>query len=294
VDALTSLSKSATSTWLSVSEIVLLLFGVLLVIGLVGEYRETLKRWVKVFEMFVIIGVAGELLADGGIFALSRHLEAISNAEIAALTQQTAVANQRAAEAEALAKGYEAQIATARNSAAQAEALAKGYEAQIASTRNTAAQANQKAEKEKLAREQLQSKMKARHLTKEQQAKLASILGDEPAQIGIFSQALDGESGDYADDFTAAFQAAKWRTFGPNQSRMTHDQGIEIGTLAPGTPLTKRILEKIQKAFAEVGVSARITYFSGDDYRQAGQFLYNALYLIIDHREDIVPADVRK
>jgi hypothetical protein len=132
--------------------------------GLIGEYRESLKRWEKVFELFVIIGVAGEFLADGGIFALSRHLETIANSEIAVLTQQAADANQHAAEAEALAKGYEAQIATAKNSAAQA---------------------NQTAEKERLAREQLQSRMKPRHLTKEQQAKIASILGDEPAQIGI-------------------------------------------------------------------------------------------------------------
>ncbi|MBZ5542014.1 MAG: hypothetical protein LAN61_15975 [Acidobacteriia bacterium] len=277
---LTSLSKSTTSTWLGVSEILLLLFGVLLVIGLVGEYRENLKRWVKVFEMFVIIGVAGELLADGGIFALSRHLETIANGEIAALTQQAAVANQHAAKA--------------NDRAAQGEALAKGFEAQIASAGNSAAQANQKAESERLARARLENKMKPRHLTTEQQAKLARILGDEPNPISIYSQMLDSESGDYADDFTVAFKSAKWQTFGPNRSRMTRDQGIEIGTLAPGTPAAKRMVERIQKAFGEVNVTARVTYFSGDDQRMAGRFENNVLYLIIDHKEDVVPTDVRK
>jgi len=38
----------------------------LLVVGLVGEYAnvDRWKKHVKVFEMFVIIGVAGELFAD--------------------------------------------------------------------------------------------------------------------------------------------------------------------------------------------------------------------------------------
>jgi hypothetical protein len=280
VGALTSLSKSTTSTWLGVSEVLLLLFGALLVIGLVGEFRENLKPWAKTFEMFVIIGVAGELLADGGIFALSRHLETIANGEIAALTQQAAVANQHAAEA--------------NDRAAQAEALAKGFEAQIATAGNSAAQANQKAERERLARTRLENKMKARHLTAEQQTKLAMILADEPNPISIYSQMLDGESGDYADDFSAAFKSAKWQTFGPNRSRMTPEHGIEIGTLAPGTPAAKRVLEKIRAAFAEVHVTARLTYFGGDDHRMGGQFENNVLYLIIDHKEEVVPSDVQK
>jgi hypothetical protein len=85
-----SLSKSATSTALDISEIALLLFGVLLVVGLIGEYAksERWKKYVRVFEMFVIIGVAGELLADGGIFLFSRHLQTIAALEIAHLTKR--------------------------------------------------------------------------------------------------------------------------------------------------------------------------------------------------------------
>jgi hypothetical protein len=91
-----SLSRSATSSALDISELVLVLFGVLLVVGLVGEYAksERWKRHVKVFEMFVILGVAGELFADGGIFLFSKRLQIISDREIAkarssvGLTQQ--------------------------------------------------------------------------------------------------------------------------------------------------------------------------------------------------------------
>jgi hypothetical protein len=91
-----SLSKSASSTALDISEITLLLFGVLLVAGLIGEYAksERSKRRVKIFEMFVIIGVAGELLADGGIFLFSRHLQTIADLEIADLTKENTAAKQ--------------------------------------------------------------------------------------------------------------------------------------------------------------------------------------------------------
>src|SRR5450432_3305272 len=79
-----SLSKSATSIALGTSEIVLLLFGILLTVGLIGEYAksERWKRHVKTFEMLVISGVAGELLADGGIFLFSSHLQTIADREI--------------------------------------------------------------------------------------------------------------------------------------------------------------------------------------------------------------------
>ena len=46
--------------------------------------------------MFVIIGVAGELWADGGIFLFSSHLQTIADLEIAALTREAGEANDRA------------------------------------------------------------------------------------------------------------------------------------------------------------------------------------------------------
>ncbi len=87
-----SLSKSATVAALDASEIALLAFGVALVVGIVGESRS--KR--KVFEWLVILGVAGELIADGGIFVFSRSLQTLEGYEIARLTQEAANANERA------------------------------------------------------------------------------------------------------------------------------------------------------------------------------------------------------
>ncbi len=47
-----SLSKSATSIALDISEIALLLFGILLVVGLIGEYAKS-ERWKRYARTFV-------------------------------------------------------------------------------------------------------------------------------------------------------------------------------------------------------------------------------------------------
>jgi hypothetical protein len=81
--ALTSLSKEATSFCLAASELALLFFALLVAVGLIGEYK--LHWWnhrLWLFELLVAIGCAGELLADGGVFAFSRRLENLSNIEV--------------------------------------------------------------------------------------------------------------------------------------------------------------------------------------------------------------------
>ncbi|MGA8025635.1 MAG: hypothetical protein WB992_00715 [Bryobacteraceae bacterium] len=92
-----SLSKSATVVGLHLSEVALLVFGVIVVVGLIGELK--LPWWhprIELFELFVIIGVAGELIADGGVFAFSEHLQSISGIEVASLNHEVNTAKSRA------------------------------------------------------------------------------------------------------------------------------------------------------------------------------------------------------
>jgi hypothetical protein len=44
----------------------------------------------KFFEMLVIIGVLGELIADGGIFLFSSNLQTIAKTEIASVSNDSA------------------------------------------------------------------------------------------------------------------------------------------------------------------------------------------------------------
>jgi hypothetical protein len=95
-----SLSKSSTATLLALSELALLLFGIMLVAGLVGEYfadhkKKEFPRCKKhkhLFEILVIVGVAGELFADGGVFGFGDHLQTIANTEVALLNKDAAAA----------------------------------------------------------------------------------------------------------------------------------------------------------------------------------------------------------
>ena len=79
-----SLSKPATTTGLKTSEWGLLVFGVILVLGVVGELKVPWwSVWVKRFEWIVLIGIAGELIADGGVFLFGSQLQNISDQEVA-------------------------------------------------------------------------------------------------------------------------------------------------------------------------------------------------------------------
>jgi hypothetical protein len=94
------LSKSATTAALDTSEIMLLLFGLILTVGVLGEYRKfpkLLKASHATFELLVVIGIAGELLADGGVFVLSHRLQTISEGELAELNKEAGEARKEAA-----------------------------------------------------------------------------------------------------------------------------------------------------------------------------------------------------
>lgn len=110
------LSKSATSSALDWSELTLFVFGIVLVIGLIGDHKtpDPHSRRMKLFEIFVIVGVAGELLADGGVFLFSHQLQVISDSEIAA-------ANRKAADAGTSATTAHEEAEAAKDAAGKAQ-----------------------------------------------------------------------------------------------------------------------------------------------------------------------------
>jgi hypothetical protein len=100
---LLSLSKSATSVALDLSEYALLFFGLVLVVGIFGEYKKVPKRFLKwpkeLFEILVMVGVAGELLADGGVFVFSHRLQILEGADIQTLDLKAEKAGSKATDA---------------------------------------------------------------------------------------------------------------------------------------------------------------------------------------------------
>ena len=118
---LLSLSKPATITGLEISEWGLLIAGLILLIGIIGEYK--LPDWshlVKRFERIVMVGVLFELLFDGGIFFFTSHLQTILDSESTKLEHATALALQAAGNANERAKGFDAKIAASNAEAKKA------------------------------------------------------------------------------------------------------------------------------------------------------------------------------
>ena len=89
---LSSVSKAVALAWLFRAEIALLAFAALLVVGLTGELIEQWRSWHNIFAIAVIIGVAGELIADGFIFVYSSRLQEIQDGENAVLHDRAATA----------------------------------------------------------------------------------------------------------------------------------------------------------------------------------------------------------
>ena len=161
-----SLSKSATSTALDISEVALLLFGILLVVGLIGEYAKS-ERWkkhVKTFEMLVIIGVAGELIADGGIFLFSSHLQTIADQEIAALNIRASGNEKEAAQLRKDAEGLKLDIAKANEKGGKANERAGILEKEAATLRKQNLDTESELENERTTRLELEKSLSPREL----------------------------------------------------------------------------------------------------------------------------------
>jgi hypothetical protein len=101
---LLSLSKPWTEFWLSMSEWTLLICGILLSAGVLGEYLADHKK--KEYPFFkkrkhliarlIIMAIAGELFADGGIFFFGDRLQTIADFELGKASKDASAANKQA------------------------------------------------------------------------------------------------------------------------------------------------------------------------------------------------------
>jgi hypothetical protein len=250
ISSLASLSEPATTTMLDICEFGLLLFALLVVIGVIGEHK--LPWWNVKYELFsvlVAVGCAGEMIADGGVFIFSKHLQTISDAELSHARVDVAnallmadSANERAEVARKDAEGFRAQIAEATARAAIAE--------------QHAAEANRIAESERLARVQLQKELQPRRLTARQKQTFAADLGSNPQPIFIGFCAFETDCIDFANDIGDGFKQAHWTpTLGP---RMASPYGIVVGFMKGSDPiLAKSWVDKVRQALATVELSSK-------------------------------------
>jgi hypothetical protein len=207
------LSKSSATFCLHASEVALLVFSAVVVIGLIGENK---CRWPHpkedLFVALVIIGVAGELLGDGGMVVFTGQLQTISDAEVKAATITAGDAqdsSRKAADAAKLANSFALE---AEQHAAKANEKADRFRLQIAQA-NDRAGANEKdaalLKQQNLVLQdevlKLRLRVADRRLTPEQQSRIAKslcVFGGIGVDIGKYSP--DGEIEELAKEIKGA------------------------------------------------------------------------------------------
>lgn len=209
-----------------------------------------LLSWIEVGKniaaLLVAIGVAGEFLGDFAARPISRRIEGERQAEIARLSRDAADAKKGIAEANA-----------------------------------RAAEANQAAERERLARVELERKIAPRRLTGEQRAKMLRILERDTGHAVIFvSRLMDAEGADFANDFVSVLTAANWNA----QSTPMHtgnQEGVSISTVS-GARLPG--ISTLSTALDSIGILHNQTSRKPDDKTIPSGFLPEVIYLVIEHK----------
>jgi hypothetical protein len=210
------LSKSSATFWLHASEAVLLMFSAVVVVGLIGENK---CRWPHpkedIFLALVIIGVAGELLGDGGMVVFTGQLQTISDAEVRTAISKAGDAQTSAHEAANAAERADSFAAQAQGRAANALTLARGahqeadsFEKEIAIAKKQATEAESHLGEALQRAREVEQAIAWRHLSPSQVEKIRSAT--PPSLVGLRLEVhhlvSDAEAQQYASEIADALR----------------------------------------------------------------------------------------
>jgi hypothetical protein len=177
---------------------------------------ETLELWKNLFEIVGVVLLLLTFVAGAGVLWFSRKLNDRQAAQLRNFDKDLTDAKtklgeqqERAAAAETALKGVDAKtesfrlaiakaneratkaqesLALAEQHAAEANAKAEGFRLDIARANERAASANETAEREKLARLQLEARLADRVLTADQQRRITSAFKGQSVELVVFGE----------------------------------------------------------------------------------------------------------
>jgi hypothetical protein len=171
----------------------------------------TLLSWIErgqnIAALLVAIGVAGEFALGFMASPARRRIEAARESEMVRLTNESAKASERAANAEKQAGSFQLQIAQANNGAADALERAAKAEENLGNAKKSAAEANERAVKAELELARIKL---PRRLNSEQQQRIGAALSQFAGQKFAFLVFGDPESLQLLADIDGALRIAKW------------------------------------------------------------------------------------
>jgi hypothetical protein len=260
---LLSLSKPATTNWLDGSEIALLIGGLVLLIGLLGEHFASAGGvWLKRFAALVTIGCGIEFLADGGVFCFSTHLQSISDAKVIAAENDAKQARDSARDANGRAIEASNKATSASGQAADAFDRAATAENEAGENKLEAAKLQKEAEDERLERVRIEEALAPRRLTKEVRAEMTTRLRAGPFSwqpVSPWYQMGDFEGGTFTWDIALMLRDANWYVFKPASSMQMAGGGEVLGSETQSIPSGVRVSstsDRKSRAAAEALVNA--------------------------------------
>ncbi len=187
----------------------------------------------------------------------ARAGEANENAARAGV--RAAEASKEAADATLLAKRYEADIASSNAQAAEARSMAKGFEATIAEANRAAAEAGAIAEKERVARLQLELRLAPRALSSQQSQQMTSALAPfKGSKIDTVVWGNVPEMERIAQAIASNLSKASWEIGGFEiaMGGAGNVQGILVGVQKDADPNTQRAAATLVSVLRSFGIDA--------------------------------------
>lgn len=242
-----------------------------------GGIEETKERLAKYSTLLLIFALSAELVClvrtnqlSGMVIASLNEKAEDANARARSFEAKAQESNQKAEEAKTLAKGFESRLADANARVKRAEAQIASAKARteeavakIATAEARIKEAEEKAEAERLARVKIQDDLKWRTVTEEQTAKLLAALPPEytGVRVTMSNIAGDAEAAQYAAELREVLLKAGWVIDGINASLVT-------GILPEGVSISigdanNRSAATLQQALLAAGIRAEGTIVPG-------------------------------
>ena len=262
--------------------------------------------WKAFFEIGGVALLAATFIFGAGALIVNNRINVVESRELADFKlkfegeqQKTAHAQQEAAEAKALAGGFERDIATANKGAAEANERAVRAQASLALAEQHAAEANTKAEAFRLdiakanqasseaqaqvasasaeaARANLElAKLKTpRNLNLEQQGRVSGAIGQFSGTPYDLWVSTDSDSAALMDEIDAALRAAKWEfhasgviQFG-GKAGIISSSGVSLHIPVEKTAELGQPAMALAAALRAEGIPQETVYSDGPDFNK--------------------------
>ncbi|HEX5425532.1 MAG TPA: hypothetical protein VFW94_18420 [Candidatus Acidoferrales bacterium] len=212
--------------------------------GCEGRSSMPLETWKAVADWSTIVLIALTVVSGSAALMLGRRINDNQQARLQQLDKGLTDAK--------------TELRKQETRAAEAEARVEGLRLNVAEAQKEAAKSNETAEKEKLARLELEARLAPRSLTPVQMNELTKSLSPFGGQtVGIFIFGTSAEVVGITEQISEVLTRAKWTVhFGTAAAGAA--RGILIGTDSPPSSSTGEAVLALSNALKSVGLSCSV------------------------------------